>query len=221
VHVVLLERQVVARLHERVARLVQPVRVVSGGHGARLGGGQVAEYRSALERFAAAVRAFGHLVHLVQGDGEAAVLAPEAAGARQRAHAESLHSLVDPDSADHNEFTNGFECRTGRSLANCGLAKGTRARRRTRSAMKRDLHETLLRNSVASVGADREGCSGCRRIPLSGELMHDLEDGRHLCSLCLKRVPESQREALRSERVHVLARRLPVRRRAAPRAAAA
>ncbi len=87
--------------------------------------------------------------------------------------------------------------------------------------MKRDLHETLLRNSVASVGADRDGCSGCRRIPLSGELMHDLEDGRHLCSLCLKRVPESQREALRSERVHVLARRLPVRRRAAPRAAAA
>ena len=87
--------------------------------------------------------------------------------------------------------------------------------------MKRDLHETLLRNSVSTVSADRAGCSGCRRIPLSGELMHDLEDGRHLCSLCLKSVPESQREALRSERVHVLARPLAVVRRVAPRVAAA
>jgi hypothetical protein len=87
--------------------------------------------------------------------------------------------------------------------------------------MKRDLHETLLRNSVASVGTDRAGCTECRRIPLSGELMHDLEDGRHLCSLCLKSVPESQREASRSERVHVLSRPLAVVRRVAPRAAAA
>ena len=90
-----------------------------------------------------------------------------------------------------------------------------------RLAMKRDLHETLLRNSVASVEAGRECCSKCRRIPLSGELMHDLEDGRHLCSLCLKSVPQSQREASRSERVHVLPRRLPVVRRRAPRVAAA
>jgi hypothetical protein len=87
--------------------------------------------------------------------------------------------------------------------------------------MKRDLHETLLRNSVSSVKAGRDGCSKCRRIPLSGELMHDLEDGRHLCSLCLKAVPASQREALRSERVHVLSRPLSVVRRAAPHAAAA
>jgi hypothetical protein len=87
--------------------------------------------------------------------------------------------------------------------------------------MKRDLHETLLRNSVASVQAGRDGCSKCRRIPLSGELMHDLEDGRHLCSLCLKAVPQSQREALRSERVHVLPRRLAVERLPAPRVAAA
>jgi len=87
--------------------------------------------------------------------------------------------------------------------------------------MKRDLHETLLRNSVSSVPAGRDGCTGCRRIPLSGELMHDLEDGRHMCSLCLKSVPESQREASRSERVHVLARPLSVVRRVGTRAAAA
>ena len=92
--------------------------------------------------------------------------------------------------------------------------------------MKRDLHETLLRNSVAAVGADREGCSGCHRIPLAGELMHDSEDGRHLCTLCAGRLPASQREALQSERVHVLPRRLAVVRRsgapvAGPRTAAA
>jgi hypothetical protein len=85
--------------------------------------------------------------------------------------------------------------------------------------MKRDLHETLLRNSVAAVGADRDGCTGCHRIPLSGELMHDLDDGRHVCSLCRKRLPEAQREAAHTERVHVLPRRLAVVRRTAARAA--
>lgn len=81
--------------------------------------------------------------------------------------------------------------------------------------MKRDLHETLLRNSIGRVSADRDACGGCRRVPLSGELMHDLEDGRHLCSLCLKHLPEPEREPLRSERVHVGARGLAV----VPRAA--
>lgn len=87
--------------------------------------------------------------------------------------------------------------------------------------MKSDLHEALIRNSVASVGADRAGCGGCHRIPLSGELMHDLEDGRHVCSLCLKGLPESEREPLHTERVHVLPRRLAVVRRVPTRAAAA
>jgi hypothetical protein len=76
--------------------------------------------------------------------------------------------------------------------------------------MKRDLHDTILRNSVARVGADRDGCSSCERIPLTGELMHDTGDGRHLCSLCLKSLPEAQRESLRTERVHVGALRLAV-----------
>jgi hypothetical protein len=81
--------------------------------------------------------------------------------------------------------------------------------------MKRDLQETLLRHSLTSVRSDREDCSGCRRNPLAGELMHDLQDGRHLCSLCLKRLPESQREPLRSQRVHVGSRGLAVIPRAA------
>jgi hypothetical protein len=81
--------------------------------------------------------------------------------------------------------------------------------------MKRDLHETLLRNSIGRVRADRDGCGGCGRIPLSGELMHDLEDGRHLCQLCLGSVPEAKRGELRSSRVHVGSRGLAV----VPRAA--
>jgi hypothetical protein len=83
--------------------------------------------------------------------------------------------------------------------------------------MKRDLHDTILRNSVARVSADRAGCTSCERIPLTGELMHDTGDGRHVCSLCLTSLPESQRESLRSERVHVGSLRLAV----APMAAAA
>jgi hypothetical protein len=83
--------------------------------------------------------------------------------------------------------------------------------------MKHDLHETLLRNSVARVEGDRAPCSACERIPLTGELMHDTGDGRHLCSLCVKSVPQSERDALRIERVHVGALRLAV----APVAAAA
>ena len=85
--------------------------------------------------------------------------------------------------------------------------------------MKRDLHETLFRNSVAAVSADRAGCTSCHRIPLSGELMHDTEDGEHVCTLCLGRLPASQREAAHAERVHVLPRRLSVVRRTAARAA--
>jgi hypothetical protein len=78
-------------------------------------------------------------------------------------------------------------------------------------SMKHDLHETLLRNSVARVRADRDGCNRCERIPLTGELMHETGAGEHLCSLCVKSLPESQREAARAERVHVGAMRLAVR----------
>jgi hypothetical protein len=83
--------------------------------------------------------------------------------------------------------------------------------------MKRDLHETLLRNSVARVDGGRAACTGCERIPLTGELMHDTGDGTHLCSLCVRTLPASQRETMRTERVHVGAMRLAV----APVAAAA
>ena len=68
---------------------------------------------------------------------------------------------------------------------------------------------------MSRVQADRDGCGGCGRILLSGELMHHLEDGRHLCQLCLASVPEAKRGDLRSTRVHVGPRGLSV----VPRAA--
>jgi hypothetical protein len=49
------------------------------------------------------MRALGHLVHLVQRDAEPALLASEAAGTRQCAHAEAVHTSSAVDSADDNE----------------------------------------------------------------------------------------------------------------------
>jgi hypothetical protein len=81
--------------------------------------------------------------------------------------------------------------------------------------MKRDLAEILLFKSVGAVRSDRECCSGCRRTPLAGELMHRLADEKLVCPLCFSAVPEKRRESARPERVHVGATRLTVVSRAA------
>ena len=73
----------------------------------------------------------------------------------------------------------------------------------------------LMRHSVGSVSSNLETCSRCRRTPLAGELMHELDDHRHVCQLCLSRMPESKREPVRSDRVHTGAPRLAVMPRAA------
>jgi hypothetical protein len=53
-------------------------------------------------------------------------------------------------------------------------------------------------------------CSGCRRVPLAGELMHELSSHRRVCQLCLARLPEAKRETISSERMHVSDRPLAV-----------
>lgn len=73
-----------------------------------------------------------------------------------------------------------------------------------------DLASLILRRSIGALGHDRDGCSGCRRIPVAGEVVHTFESGRVLCSLCLAGLPEAERSPLRSERVHVGDRRLSV-----------
>jgi hypothetical protein len=78
-----------------------------------------------------------------------------------------------------------------------------------------DLAGMLLRRSIGSLGSSRESCRECRRTPLAGERLHELESGRLLCELCFGALPEERRLAVRSERVHAGERRLAVARKAA------
>ena len=78
-----------------------------------------------------------------------------------------------------------------------------------------DLAGMLLRRSVLSLDSGRARCSGCRRVPLVGERLHEMQTGRTLCDLCVSKLPEGKREAVRVERVHASDRHLTV----APRAA--
>jgi hypothetical protein len=78
-----------------------------------------------------------------------------------------------------------------------------------------DLASMLLRRSIGSLSPASAGCGECRRIPLAGERLHELDSGRVLCELCFRALPDERRQAVRSERVHAAERRLAV----VPRAA--
>jgi hypothetical protein len=78
-----------------------------------------------------------------------------------------------------------------------------------------DLGAMLLRRCLGSLSPSTDGCGECRRIPLAGERMHELDSGRVLCELCFGALPEERRQAVRSERVHAGERPLAV----APKAA--
>jgi hypothetical protein len=70
-----------------------------------------------------------------------------------------------------------------------------------------ELASIILRRSLRALGSDRSSCDRCRRTPVAGELLHLFESGRVLCSLCVARLPESERPP-RTERVHVGERRI-------------
>lgn len=78
-----------------------------------------------------------------------------------------------------------------------------------------DLGAMLMRSCLGSLRPSRDGCAECRRIPLAGERIHELDSGRVLCELCFGALPEQRRHAVRSERVHAGERPLA----AAPKAA--
>ena len=80
-----------------------------------------------------------------------------------------------------------------------------------------ELASMLLRRSLGSVTSATGKCAGCRRTPLAGERLHELDSGRVVCDLCLVRLPEKDRHAVRSERIHASDVHLAV----VPRAAAA
>ena len=93
---------------------------------------------------------------------------------------------------------------------------GGKRRRRTKfEAMPRDLASILRMKAARTHRGAEHTCSGCRRVPLAGELLHELSSHRRVCQLCLARLPESKRETISSERMHVSDRPLAV----APRAA--
>jgi hypothetical protein len=78
-----------------------------------------------------------------------------------------------------------------------------------------DLAGLLLRRSIGSLCSPQDTCAECRRTPLAGERLHELDSGRMLCQLCFGALPDERRVAVRSERVHAGERRLAV----APKAA--
>jgi hypothetical protein len=78
-----------------------------------------------------------------------------------------------------------------------------------------DLTAMLLRRSLGDRAKSHASCAQCRRTPLVGERMHELDAGRLLCDLCFAALPDDHRVAVRSERVRSGERRLAVARKAA------
>jgi hypothetical protein len=78
-----------------------------------------------------------------------------------------------------------------------------------------ELAAMLVRSSIGTLPSSAESCGECRRTPLPGERVHEVDGGRVLCDLCFAGLPEDRRFAVRTERVHASERRLAVVRRAA------
>ena len=78
-----------------------------------------------------------------------------------------------------------------------------------------ELASLLVRSSIGTLPPSTASCAQCRRTPLAGEHVHEVDGGRTLCELCFAGLPEDRRLAVRSERVHASERRLAVVRRAA------
>jgi hypothetical protein len=78
-----------------------------------------------------------------------------------------------------------------------------------------DLAAMLVRSSIGTLSPAEASCGDCRRTPLAGECMHELEGGGSLCDLCFARLPDERRVAVSTKRVHASERRLAV----VPRAA--
>ena len=73
----------------------------------------------------------------------------------------------------------------------------------------------LMRRSLDSLRSDGPQCSRCHRSPLVGELLHVMESGKRVCSLCVAGLPSREGEPVSAERVRSSARRLAVVQRAA------
>jgi hypothetical protein len=107
---------------------------------------------------------------------------------------------------------------TERAAPASGRSNGPPGRRRAGGLEREempDLAAMLMRKSLRAIEHAGERCGGCRRTPLAGERLHQLDSGRLVCELCFAALPEKRRHSVRSERVHVAERRLAVVRKAA------
>jgi hypothetical protein len=73
----------------------------------------------------------------------------------------------------------------------------------------------MLRLKARDRDPDSTRCSACSRVPLAGEVMHELESHRVVCQLCLVELPEAKRATVASQRVHASDRPLAIVSRAA------
>jgi hypothetical protein len=78
-----------------------------------------------------------------------------------------------------------------------------------------ELAAMLIRRSLGTAAPATDRCADCRRTPLPGERVHELDSGHTVCDLCFAALPDERRLAVRTERVRVGERRLEV----APKAA--
>lgn len=76
--------------------------------------------------------------------------------------------------------------------------------------MAENLESRLLKKGLGAMLSGREVCGGCRRTPLPGELVYELETGRTVCALCRSGLPASRRDGARPHRVHAGERPLTV-----------
>jgi hypothetical protein len=81
--------------------------------------------------------------------------------------------------------------------------------------MAKEIASILMRNRLADLRSDPPRCARCRRAPLVGELLHVLESGKRVCSLCVARLPNREGEPVAAERVRASERPLAVVQRAA------
>ena len=93
--------------------------------------------------------------------------------------------------------------------------RGGFVRRGAKNGAMPDLASILLRKSARSLDSGRARCAACHRTPLVGERLHEMDTGRTLCDLCVSALPDKERRAVRSERVHATDRHLAVEPRAA------
>jgi len=72
-----------------------------------------------------------------------------------------------------------------------------------------DIASILLRKSVGALSSGRTHCGSCRRTPLVGERLHETDEGRQLCELCVVDAGVGG-HVISVQRVHASERHLPV-----------